>query len=912
MPAPQKIKNLVKKFEENYKHYQSKSYREQDLRHEFLNPFFHALGWDMEDRQNLGPRRDVRYEEQTKSGAPDFGFYLNDKLCFFVEAKNPSVNVCNNPIAALQLRSYGWSAKTARGILTDFEELAIYDCAVRPKANDAAKIARIDCIKYTEFVERWDEIAAIFSKEAVENGSLEKLEKKRAKEAVDDNFLKDISHWRESLAKNIALRNTKLTEEQMNTAVQGTINRIIFLRICEDRGIEQYGKLEKIAEKEKCYTLLLDIFKKADERYDSSLFRIGFEKDIQIDDKIIKEIISELYFPKSPYKFDAISADILGKVYEQFLGKVIRLTSGHQAKVEEKYEVRKAGGVYYTPVYIVDYIVKNTVGELLKNKTPKQISELSVLDPACGSGSFLIGAYQYLMDWYRDWYAKNDAKKNEKKKLIYKDNSGGWRLTLEERKRILVSHIYGVDIDKQATEVAKLSLLLKALEAPEQKSLFNERLLPELDKNIKCGNALIGTDYFSGQMLPDTEEMARINPFDWDGKDGFPEIMSRGGFDAVIGNPPYISYSGRQSEKLPSVIEKYYRNKYSSMKWPTTHSLFIEQSVKNISQRFTAFIIPDQVGHLDGYKSIREIIMKNTKLKDIKYWGEEVFSDATTPALTFIADKNYKGDINIKPFNNIASTVKLNPGDTWRPINMNQKLIDKLEVGTFKLGNLVADPGVHTGNCSPKIIINEPTANSVLVLEGKQIDRYLCLKPNKYLRLDYKPKAGEYFTIRSEKKYSDASFVIRQTAPYPIVGPRFYTSYFRNSLLALYNPQDIHIYYIVGLLNSKLIKWLYGQIVQESKQKAFPQVKVKSIRALPIKLIDLSKKFDKEQHDKIVGLVDKMLSLNKQLQKIKSNSERIALQRQIDATDKQIDDLVYKLYNLTPEEIKIVEENLKK
>ena len=130
MPAPQKIKELVEKFAQNYDHYQSDKYNEEDLRHEFLNPFFKALGWDMEDRNGLGPKRDVRYEERIKSGAPDFGFYIDGKRRFFVEAKNPSVNVCNNPVAALQLRSYGWSAKIARSILTDFEEFAIYDCTM--------------------------------------------------------------------------------------------------------------------------------------------------------------------------------------------------------------------------------------------------------------------------------------------------------------------------------------------------------------------------------------------------------------------------------------------------------------------------------------------------------------------------------------------------------------------------------------------------------------------------------------------------------------------------------------------------------------------------------------------------------------------------------------------------------------
>ncbi len=175
-----------------------------------------------------------------------------------------------------------------------------------------------------------------------------------------------------------------------------------------------------------------------------------------------------------------LPADILGQVYEQFLGKVIRLTAGHQAMVEEKPEVKKAGGVYYTPTYIVDYIVKHTVGKLLEGKTPEAGGQASaILDPACGSGSFLLGAYQYLLDWHRDWYVEDDPQKHAKAEPVSAGRGGEWRLTTAERKRILLNNIYGVDIDSQAVEVTKLSLLLKVLEGETQETLNAQlRLLP--------------------------------------------------------------------------------------------------------------------------------------------------------------------------------------------------------------------------------------------------------------------------------------------------------------------------------------------------------------------------------------------------------------------------------------------------
>ena len=349
-----------------------------------------------------------------------------------------------------------------------------------------------------EFTQHWDEIASIFSREAVLKGSFDRYaESSKAKKGtaeVDTAFLKEIESWRDALARSLALRNPELSQRDLNFAVQRTIDRIIFLRICEDRGIERYGQLMALQNGDRMYERLCELFYRADERYNSGLFHFQKEKDrsespdtltpnLDIDDGALRDIIKNLYYPDSPYEFSVLSADILGQVYEQFLGKVIRLTAGHRAVVEEKPEVRKAGGIYYTPTYIVDYIVKNTVGQLVKSEiqnpnskiksvTPKDISKIRILDPACGSGSFLLGAYQYLLDWHRDWYIANDPEKwatgrspalyqSGKSEIVRlsaqrspkKSETDNWRLTTAERRRILLNNIYGVDIDPQAVEV---------------------------------------------------------------------------------------------------------------------------------------------------------------------------------------------------------------------------------------------------------------------------------------------------------------------------------------------------------------------------------------------------------------------------------------------------------------------------
>jgi predicted type IV restriction endonuclease len=384
MPAPAAITELVRRFREHDDEYTSGSYNETQLRRDFLDPFFAALGWDVHNAQGYAEAyREVIHEDAIKVGAftkaPDYCFRVGGTRKFFVEAKKPSVNVKDDLAPAFQVRRYAWSAKLPLSILTDFEEFAVYDCRIKPDKNDKASTARIMYLTYADFEKRWDDIAAIFSKEAILKGSFDKYahdnKGKKGTAEVDAAFLHEIEGWREVLARNIALRNSQLSQRELNFAVQQTIDRIIFLRICEDRGMEAEGRLAATTNGANVYKRLCGLFRLADDKYNSGLFHFSKETgrdlpdhmtlDLEIDDKTLKDIIRGLYYPDCPYEFSVISADILGQVYEQFLGKVIRLTDGHRAVVEDKPEVKKAGGVYYTPTYIVDYIVKNTVGKLL-------------------------------------------------------------------------------------------------------------------------------------------------------------------------------------------------------------------------------------------------------------------------------------------------------------------------------------------------------------------------------------------------------------------------------------------------------------------------------------------------------------------------------------------------------------------
>ncbi|HPH55388.1 MAG TPA: N-6 DNA methylase, partial [Smithella sp.] len=634
MPAPQIILELIERFERNIESYKSNGYNETQVRREFIDPFFEALGWDVNNTAGHAEAyKDVIHEDAVKvSGvtkAPDYSFRIGGQRKFFVEAKKPSVNLKDAPAAAFQVRRYAWSAKLPLSIVTDFEEFAVYDCRIKPDQKDKSDKARITYYSWRQYADKWDEIAAVFSKDVILKGSFDKYAEsskaKRGTSEVDNAFLAEIESWRDALARNIALRNT-LSVRELNDAVQRTIDRIIFLRIAEDRGIEDYGSLRSLCNGANIYGRLQELFYKADDRYNSGLFHFRNEKDqaeppdnlttkLTIDDKPLKEILTRLYYPDSPYEFSVLPADILGQVYEQFLGKVIRLTSDHRAVVEDKPEVKKAGGVFYTPTYIVDYIVKNTVGKLLEGKNPKTAEKLRILDPACGSGSFLLGAYQCLLDWHLQWYTENDPEKHAKAKrpILYKGYGDTWHLTTAERKRILLNNIYGVDIDIQAVEVTKLSLLLKVLEDEtsdtlnRQRVLFHERALPNLGNNIKCGNSLIGPDFYNGKQMTmlDTEEAQRVNVFDWQTE--FPEIFKAGGFDAVIGNPPY-------GAMLSKIEHDHICTKFvATTNDLDTFALFMEKSVNLLKQSGRlSMIVP--TGWYSGAKfsKLRRFIAQET------------------------------------------------------------------------------------------------------------------------------------------------------------------------------------------------------------------------------------------------------------------------------------------------------------
>jgi predicted type IV restriction endonuclease len=657
MSAPDVILKLVQRFEEQHASYKTAGYNETQTRRDFIDPFFKALGWDLDNEFDYAEAyRDVIHEDIVLVGnakkAPDYSFRVGGTRKFFVEAKKPWISIRRDPKSAFQIRRYGWSAKLAISILTNFEDFLVYDCTHKPGENDPALKACLYQYRYDQYDSKWDEISALFSKSAVYKGSLDRfaVTKKKGSTTVDEAFLAEIETWREALARNIVRRNTISTRD-LNLSVQLTIDRIIFLRICEDRSIEDYERLLKVAKKRGIYSHLGDLFKDADDRYNSGLFHFNPKEKhatptdiltlkLKIDDAPLKEIIESLY-PPNPYEFSVIPADILGQIYERFLGKVIQV-NGKEVAVEEKPEVKKAGGVFYTPSYVVDYIVGNTVDRQLVGKSPKQVEKIKIVDPACGSGSFLIAAYQRLLDWHLNYYVANGGT-NKFKHELHKDSHGLLRLTTKTRKAILLNNIHGVDIDAQAVEVTKLSLLLKVLEGEsgerigKNRPLFHERVLPDLGNNIKRGNSLVGTDFYSQPDLPvlTEDDHERIYSFDW--RDEFPSIFKAGGFDVVIGNPPFVLV-----QTIGKPLFTYLSATYDSAKYKIdTYPIFLEKSIQIASKNAAiGYIVPNTFLKNKHCIAIRSILCEKTRIEILHLYDYNVFQGASVDTLSIVLTKS--------------------------------------------------------------------------------------------------------------------------------------------------------------------------------------------------------------------------------------------------------------------------------
>jgi hypothetical protein len=987
---PNEIAELVQRFEHNLDAYRSEAYNEARLRQEFLNPFFRSLGWDMDNRQGYAEAyKDVIHEDSIKVGgatkAPDYCFRIGQTRKFFVEAKKPAVNVKHASEPAFQLRRYGWSSKLPLSILTDFEEFAVYDCRVRPNHQDSAAKARVLYLTYSEYLTKWDSIAAIFSRDGVLKGHFDRFLAveggKSGTAEVDDAFLSEIESWRGQLANNLAIRNPALGTKEVNFIVQKTIDRVIFLRICEDRGIEGAERLKGIIGTTGVYSALCDLFKQADERYNSGLFHFYSEQDraeppdklslsVHIDDKLLSDLLGGLYYPDSPYEFSVLPADILGQVYEQFLGKVIRLTPGHRAKVEDKPAVKKAGGVFYTPTYIVDYIVSQTISQVLCDKTPKEAAKIRIIDPACGSGSFLLQAYQHLLDWHRQWYEADGTIKH--KKVLYQGPGGGWRLTANERRRILLNNIFGIDIDAQAVEVTKLSLLLKVLEGETEESitaqlrLFHERALPDLGNNIKCGNSLIRPDierYIDGGLFGD-DEVDSVNPFEW--KTEFKTIMVSGGFDVVIGNPPW------GAEFRPEELS-YLRHEHKDIivRMIDSFMYFVHEGCQKLKKGgWFGMILPDVLLYQGDNQKLREYLLKHFQIRRLLNMGD-VFQKVTRPTCICVLQNsppqaNEVGILDATSYTKQQkpavvsaesglsliqqSSFQTIPGFMFATSGMGRYAIwEKVKLADHvRLVDLTDDDGIQRG-VSPDLkeafVVDKETINKwqleaaklrPVLTGGKQVRRY-CIEESGLFVIytthnelfkslpnirSYIDQFKSQITCKEVIKHKHSVYALHRPRqeqiflkPSKIVGvitgDRIIVSidagkrFATDGLYVFALKPGVSANYVLGILNSRLFVFLYRLLALE-QARVLAQVKPAIIGQLPIRALS-DGAAETRQLEKLVG---RITSLELKIRCPNTPDAEGRLRRQIASAEATIDSLVYQLYGLSDSDVSAIEQAL--
>ena len=656
------VKDLVKKYHSDRETYLKPSYNETQLRTDFLDPFFELLGWDIKNSKGKPTNeREVLVEEGLKADAtantkkPDYTFRLFSERKFFLEAKKPNVKIEKDNEPAKQTRRYGFTAKLKISVLSNFEYLAIYDCSKKVEKDDSVTKSRINIYHYTEYESAFEDIKKQLSHQVVYNGEFDEtwkdIEEQLKLSSVDSLFLTQINEWRIILGKEIYSYKPTISIEELNDIVQSYINSIIFLRVCEDRNLEAYKTLLNFADKND-FNSLIKKFKEADKKYNAGLFNHPLTDEIiSNNSSAFWTIIEHLYFPESSYSFSVFSSDILGNIYEIFLGEQLSI-KGDEIILKKKPE-NIDRDIVTTPTFIIQDILRQTVVKHCEGKTDKEILNSSFADIACGSGAFLLETYQLLQDILVDYYLENDPKK------LVQTSIKTFKLPFEIKKTILENCIYGIDKDYNAVEACKFGLLLKLLEN-EDNSTISSPALPNLN-NIHFGNSLIDSSI-------STDE--KINPFDF----------GQTKFNVIVGNPPYMAtehIKQHLSDEKP-LYEKHYLTAYKQY---DKYFLFIERCLSLLKEGGSfGYIIPSKFTKVGAGKKLRELLSNEKVIKKIISFGaNQVFQDKTTYTSILILSKDENisfsnteiknlSEWKIRDFENIISekvdTAKLS-SDLW-------------------------------------------------------------------------------------------------------------------------------------------------------------------------------------------------------------------------------------------------------
>ena len=565
---------------------------EEDTKKNFILPLFRALGWKVDSS-------DVSAEERVLRGRADYGFKIGGVTKFYVEAKALSKSLAERENLQ-QVIDYSYAKGVPWAVLSNFAQTFVLYSELKA-ANP------FDCrfieLSAKEYVPSFDRLR-LLSFPAIAGGELdskaEEFGRKPRKQPIDKQLLKDLNSFRLDLAKAIRRLNDSAfrdADDALEETVQRLLDRLIFIRVAEDRGLED-RQLSLIASGPELTVArrLRELFRRYDDNFDSKLFLPHVADSVRIDGEVLQRVLRGLHQTSDEsvrYDFGAIDADVLGVMYEQYLGLVLRQTA-KRAKLADGAVNRKEQGIYYTPTWVVDYIVRFSIEEALKRKGARP-DRLRVLDPACGSGTFLLRAFDHLMR------ARNPTGASVQARF---DPETSERL-VGLRTSVLTENLFGVDLDARAVEIAQLNLMIRAAESRHR--------LPTLERNVRVGNSVIADASIDTRAL------------DW--SKTFPEAMQEGGFDVVVTNPPYV-----RIQNLGEAEASYLAQRYKTDWNFDLYTTFVQQAWELLREGGVAgFILPNKWINANYGESLRTFLgEKGAILELVDFKDRQVFDGATT------------------------------------------------------------------------------------------------------------------------------------------------------------------------------------------------------------------------------------------------------------------------------------------
>ncbi len=936
------IAALVKKFH-NASPSERKNKNESDTRHHYILPLFRALGWDSEDSAQM------RAEQNIKGKRVDFSFLINGKPRFLLETKAIGEDL-NKSEYIKQARDYAWNKGVTWAVLSDFEGTRVFNAEWKEADPLHAQVLNFSVEEYLKkFEELW-----LLSRAAMAAGLLDaKAErdfKKTPRTPITESLFGQLIDARKKLYDDFRGFNALLFHQErlVDDAVQRMLDRLIFLRTAEDRAVEHESlrSIVRSAPAGKVSETLAKYLHKLDAVYNSQLFASHPTDAFYCTDDTLTNVIEGLYLTPArdaEYNFAAIDADVLGRVYEQYLGEVI----SEYAKSEAKKKKRKSQGIYYTPTFVVRYIVEQTLGRYLQENGYNASKPVRVLDPACGSGSFLIEAFDVL----DRFVARQEGSARDKHDV---------RAAMRQR-QILEQNLFGVDLDEQAVEVARLNVMLKAL--------YRREKIPML-KHIARGDSLLsGTDAELEKFFGAGWE--NKHAFNWDER--FAEPMHAGGFDVVVGNPPWLM-AGYYLENDLSYLREHYES--ASGKFDLYY-LFIELGTRLLKENgYLGMIVPNKFFQTQSAENLRNYLASRSLVETIIDFGEEqLFHGATNYSSILLLRKSSNATILYAKSNKDMSLVesyKLSATTltraTWNFGEQNlQTIFGTMEKKGQPLSEIVQRFGTGVQSGADKLMMfDSPTARKLelekelmrSIYRGRDVRRYTLASAPKQLLFPYSEKKNEFviFTKKEmEKNYPSAFTYLEKNKKHLAkriwfgknakeLSGEWYGLMYLDSAPAFKAPHLLtpslsnrsnfalgdetlfvtgtagvtsvifdenlkeNILYFLGILNSALLS-LYAVNHSTVFQGGYRKFSASYLKKLPIRRINFSIPAEKRAHDHIVALVERMLKLHKDLQATNElDAERRGeLLERIARTDGEIDEKVYEVYELSAEERRTLE-----